>query len=101
MTVLLLPFQFGFLLFLFLSNWHGYDCQYYVEWGENGNPSLLPDLRGSWRSETMKPLEENIGSKLFDIDLHDDFLSLKYAKERQQKKKQIWTSGTTSNEKPS
>ena len=35
--------------------------------GENGNPSLLPDLRGSLRSETMKPLEENIGSKLFLI----------------------------------
>ena len=34
--------------------------------GENGNPSLLPDLR-SLRSDTMKPLEENIGSKLFLI----------------------------------
>ena len=53
------------------------------------------------RPEIIKLLKQNIGSKLFDIDLHDDFLSLKYAKERQQKKKQIWTSGTTSNEKPS
>ena len=53
------------------------------------------------RPEIIKLLKQNIGGKLFDIGLHDDFLSLKYAKERQQKKKQIWTSGITSNEKPS
>jgi len=41
------------------------------------------------RPEIIKLLKQNIGGKLFDIGLHDDFLSLKYAKERQQKKKQI------------
>ena len=46
------------------------------------------------RPETIKLLEENIGSMLFDISLRNIFWIYRL---RQGKQKQKWTNGTTSN----